>query len=146
MAGTVNPTEEATIKNLRNTRERDFATPPDGKTAQNVVTDEKQDVRDDGSSGSESTATNSEDEFDWDDEGGDAAVEEAKDDSRTARRGRAAWLLFMKLARPLRVLIIGTIGCGIFVTPFIVTELQYKDNIVTPQVGDPIWSTGHGPS
>lgn len=110
-------------------RERDFAS--DGKL--NSTPNEKRDDAE--SSGSDST-TNLDDEFDWDDAGdaGDPATEEKTDDSRTARRGRAAWLLFMQLARPLRVLLIGMLGCGLCVSPFIVTKLRYNDNIVTPQV------------
>lgn len=67
------------------------------------------------------TSTNSSDEFDWD--------EEPSEDSRQgkhARRGRALWLAFMKLTRPVRTLLAGLIGTGFFITPLLVVELKYQ--------------------
>jgi hypothetical protein len=49
--------------------------------------------------GSDSTATNSSDEFDWDAADGD---EHSIHHEKKAKRGRRVWLGFMKLARPVR--------------------------------------------
>jgi hypothetical protein len=48
---------------------------------------------------SDSTATNSSDEFDWDAADGD---EQSIHQEKKAKRGRRVWLAFMKLARPVR--------------------------------------------
>ena len=80
------------------------------------------------------TATNSSDEFDWDDD----------EDSKTqqgmvkAKRGRALWLAFMKLSRVVRVLLVGAIVAAILITPFIVVKLRFKENPVRIQVH--VWS------
>lgn len=49
--------------------------------------------------GTDSTATNSSDEFDWDAADGD---EQPIHHEKKAKRGRRVWLGFMKLARPIR--------------------------------------------
>ncbi|KAG5340337.1 hypothetical protein C0989_002148 [Termitomyces sp. Mn162] len=80
------------------------------------------------------TATNSSDEFDWDDD----------EDSKTqqgmvkAKRGRALWLTFMKLSRVVRVVLVGALVAAILITPFIVVELRFKGNPVSIQVH--VWS------
>ena len=62
--------------------------PPNGRASQDKY---------DGSS--DSTATNSSDEFDWDAADGD---EQSIHHEKKAKRGRRLWLGFMKLARPVR--------------------------------------------
>jgi len=85
-------------------------------------------------SDSDTTATNSSDEFDWDqDESLTTRSENIK-----AKRGRALWIAFMQLARAIRVLLIGVLGAAIFITPLLVVELRFKDNHVSSQVH--VWS------
>ncbi|KAI0788812.1 Mechanosensitive ion channel-domain-containing protein [Abortiporus biennis] len=75
---------------------------------------------------SDSTATVTSDEFDW----------EAEDDARSihfkakaaATRGQAVWKYFMKLSRPIRTLIIGSIGAGILITPLLVFKLRFNSS------------------
>ncbi|KAG5646704.1 hypothetical protein DXG03_002694 [Asterophora parasitica] len=75
------------------------------------------------------TATNSSDEFDWDDD------EETKkfEGKVKAKRGRAVWMLFMKLSRFFRVVLVGAIFAAILITPFIVVQLRFK-NIISNSV------------
>lgn len=85
-------------------------------------------------SDSDTTATNSSDEFDWDED------EDSKTRSETikARRGRALWVAFMKLSRPIRVLLLGALVAAILITPLIVFELRFKSSPASPQVH--VWS------
>ncbi|KAI3619617.1 calcium channel [Moniliophthora roreri] len=78
-------------------------------------------------SDSDSTATNDSD-FNWD-EDEDAAREE-KADKTKAKRGRAAYLAFMKLARPIRVFFLGLLGTGLFIAPLLVVQFQFRDSVV----------------
>ncbi|CAE6495620.1 unnamed protein product, partial [Rhizoctonia solani] len=76
---------------------------------------------------SDSTATNSSDEFDWDaadGDGDDQSVHHAK----KAKRGRRVWLAFMKLARPIRTTIFALIGGGILIAPLLVVHFQFRDS------------------
>src|SRR5438105_160850 len=61
----------------------------------------------DESSESNSTATDSPDEFNW---GEDENSPGENAENIQAKRGRRLWLAFMKLARPIRVLSIGLLG------------------------------------
>lgn len=81
-------------------------------------------------SGSDTTATGSSDEFDWNKD------DEIKDDVHVvkAKRGRALWLAFMKLARPVRVLLVGGIGVAILISPLLVVETRFKGHNARPQV------------
>ena len=72
------------------------------------------------------TSTNTSDEFDWDKEPSDP--EEETHQSKHARRGRALWLAFMKLTRPVRTLLLGVIGAAFFITPLLVVELKYQNS------------------
>ncbi|KAG8741314.1 hypothetical protein FRC10_003018 [Ceratobasidium sp. 414] len=74
---------------------------------------------------SDSTATNSSDEFDWDAADGD---EQSIHREKKAKRGRRVWLGFMKLSRPLRTTIIAVLGAGIFITPLIVVHFKFRDS------------------
>ncbi|KAG9097041.1 hypothetical protein FRC07_010843, partial [Ceratobasidium sp. 392] len=76
---------------------------------------------------SDSTATNSSDEFDWDAADGD---EQSIHHEKKAKRGRRLWLGFMKLARPLRITIIALLGAGILITPLIVVHFKFRDSPV----------------
>lgn len=81
------------------------------------------------------TATNSSDKFDWDEEDDPNAK---TDDLIKAKRGRKLWLAFMRLARPVRVLLVSTIGAAFFITPLLVVDLRFKDSPIKNQVH--IWS------
>ncbi|KAH7887623.1 Mechanosensitive ion channel-domain-containing protein [Phlebopus sp. FC_14] len=82
---------------------------------------------------SDTTETNSSDEFDWDDE--EPSNHEEPHGGKKARRGRALWLAFMKLARPVRTLLVGIIGTAFFITPLLVVELRFSNQtMVRPQV------------
>ncbi|EGN93007.1 hypothetical protein SERLA73DRAFT_190130 [Serpula lacrymans var. lacrymans S7.3] len=82
---------------------------------------------------SDTTGTNSSDEFNWDED--DELTGNGNQASPKARRGRALWLAFMKLARPVRTLLVGVLGAGILISPLLVVELKYKDeSSVRPQV------------
>ncbi|KZP21055.1 hypothetical protein FIBSPDRAFT_1044419 [Athelia psychrophila] len=88
-------------------------------------------------SDTDTDATNSSDEFNWDEE-----EEEAKEAHRIAgtkaKRGRLLYLGFMKLARPVRVILLGIIGAGILIAPLVVVELKFKSSPARPQVH--VWS------
>ncbi|KAG9091833.1 hypothetical protein FS749_016196 [Ceratobasidium sp. UAMH 11750] len=74
---------------------------------------------------SDSTATNSSDEFDWDAADGD---DQSIHHEKKAKRGRRVWLGFMKLSRPLRTTIIALLGAGIFIAPLIVVHFKFRDS------------------
>lgn len=90
-------------------------------------------------SDTESDATESDEDFDWD----------AEDDARSGRnidvadtvnvrRGRAVWRAFMRLSRFVRTLIIGVLGAGILITPLLVFQLRFTN---TPgRVQAHVWS------
>ncbi|KAL0953430.1 hypothetical protein HGRIS_004666 [Hohenbuehelia grisea] len=75
------------------------------------------------SSDTDTTATNSSDEFNWDEDDEDSP--DSPDRSK-AKRFRALWLAFMKLARPIRTLIVGILGAGVLITPLIVVTLKFQ--------------------
>jgi len=83
---------------------------------------------------SDTTATNSSDEFDWDESEG----QEDASDLIKARRVRWLWLQFMKLSRFIRVLLVGVIGAAILITPLLVVDLRFRENPVRLQVH--VWS------
>jgi hypothetical protein len=84
----------------------------------------------------DSTATNSSDEFDWSED------EEAKADKAQlqvrAKRGRRLWLAFVKLAVPVRVVLVSFIGVAISITPLLVVNFCFPDNPAKTQVH--VWS------
>ncbi|TCD67602.1 hypothetical protein EIP91_012232 [Steccherinum ochraceum] len=88
-------------------------------------------------SDSDSTATGTDDEFDW----------EAADDAQStmdvggkvkAKRGRAIWGAFMKLSRFIRTMIVGAIGAGILITPLLVFKLRFNSSPARIQAH--VWS------
>ncbi|TFK44543.1 Mechanosensitive ion channel-domain-containing protein [Crucibulum laeve] len=89
----------------------------------------------DDDSDSDTTATNSSDEFDWDEDEDkkDAAQERVK-----AKRLRRLWLGFMQLARPVRVLLVSTIGVAFFITPLLVVDIRFKGSVIRNQIH--VWS------
>jgi hypothetical protein len=84
---------------------------------------------------SDTTATNSSDEFDWDDD--DEKHADITGPTK-AKRIRWLWTLFMKLSRFVRVLLIGFLGAAILITPLLVVNLRFKNNPVRLQVH--VWS------
>ncbi|OCH93689.1 hypothetical protein OBBRIDRAFT_790044 [Obba rivulosa] len=79
------------------------------------------------------------DEFDW--EADDETHSQHKQSSDTPlklKRGHLLWYSFMKLAKPLRVLIIGVVGAGIFITPLLVFQLRVDGSEVRTEVR--VWS------
>ena len=120
--------DDIVLPTLSLPQERDFASRPLQRPLS--PPSDPQDDTGNYSDASDTTATNSSDQFDWDHD--DDAAAAAKDTK--AKRGRALYLAFMKLARPFRVLLIGILGAGIFITPLIVVDLKFKSNNVRPQV------------
>ncbi|KAG7093888.1 hypothetical protein E1B28_007527 [Marasmius oreades] len=87
--------------------------------------------RDHDHSDSDSTATNSSD-FNWDEDEEDvgrAGTEKAK-----AKRGRAVYLAFMKLARPVRVFLLGFLGCALCIAPLLIVQFLFKETTMYPHV------------
>ena len=85
--------------------------------------------RDGDPSDTDSSPTGSSDEFDWDEED-DASSTKGRHDHHgaKAKRGRAAYLAFMKLARPLRVTLLCILGGGILITPLIIVHFLFPSN------------------
>ncbi|KAI0028347.1 Mechanosensitive ion channel-domain-containing protein [Vararia minispora EC-137] len=78
------------------------------------------------------TATDSDEEFDWN-EGEDAKARTKTglpEAGGKVRRGRRLYLLFLKLARPIRVLIVGILGVGICITPYLVVQFHFKKSLL----------------
>jgi len=98
------------------------------------VTTEKRQGKDDGASDSDSSPTGSSDEFDWDKEEGGASSEARDGRAVKAKRGRAAYLGFLKLVRPLRVILLCILGGGILITPLLVVHFLFRSNPVKNHV------------
>lgn len=91
---------------------------------------------DDGGSDTDDTATDSEDEFDWDAEDDAKSAHVAA--SVKAKRGRLLYRAFLKLPRIFRALLIGVIGAGVLITPLLVVRLRFNTSVVKTQVY--VWS------
>jgi len=83
---------------------------------------------------SDSSPTGSSDEFDWDKEEDDASTKARNDPTVKAKRGRAAYLAFMKLARPFRVTLLCILGGGILITPLLIVHFLFRSNPVSKHV------------
>ncbi|PIL25025.1 hypothetical protein GSI_12913 [Ganoderma sinense ZZ0214-1] len=92
--------------------------------------------QDDGGSDSDDTATDSEDEFDWDAEDDAKSAHVAA--SVKAKRGRLVYRTFLKLPPIFRALLLGAIGAGILITPLLVVRLRFNTSVVKTQVY--VWS------
>jgi hypothetical protein len=86
---------------------------------------------DDVQNDSDTTDTNSSDEFNWD-EDEDAHSEHQQ--KMKAKRGRAVYMCCMRLARPVRVMLLCILGAGIIIVPLLVFELRFKNSVVRPHV------------
>lgn len=84
---------------------------------------------------SDSTPTNSSDEFDW-----EAEEEESPQiaDLKKAKRVRRLWLLYSRLSRGVRLLLVGVLGTAIILSPYVVFRLRFRHSIVYRQVA--AWS------
>lgn len=128
--GTTAPEDNASLPTLSNAKEHDLH-------SEAGHLDHSEDDGDDSDMASDTTGTtNSSDEFNWDEE--DEAVEEQTRRATKAKRGRALYVAFMKLARPFRVILIGVIGASILITPLLVVELKFKSSPARLQVH--VWS------
>ena len=107
-------------------------------TLVNRGTDQTEDVaterrnKDDDASGSDSP-TGSSDEFDWDEEDG-ASTTVRNGHVVKAKRGRAVYLAFMKLARPLRVTLLCIVVGGILIAPLLIVHFVFRSNPVKKHV------------
>lgn len=79
---------------------------------------------------SDSTPTNSSDEFDWEAE---EEEERQTSDPKKAKRIRRLWLLYHRLSRGVRLLILGVLGTGICMTPYIVFRLRFRNSVAYDQ-------------
>lgn len=102
------------------------------KRTEDVETERRKGDDDDDASGSDSP-TGSSDEFDWDEEDG-ASATVRNGHVVKAKRGRAAYLAFMKLARPLRVILLCILVGGILITPLLVVHFLFRSNPVKKHV------------
>jgi hypothetical protein len=100
------------------------------KRTEDVATERRK--GDDDASGSDSP-TGSSDEFDWDEEDGASATIHNGHEVK-AKRGRAAYLAFMKLARPLRVTLLCIIVGGVLIAPLLIVHFLFRSNPVKKHV------------
>lgn len=84
---------------------------------------------------SDGTVTGTEDEFDWDHEdGGTGKTQQGKNKQVKGKRLRYVWLLFMKLSRFVRTLLVAVLGAGFFITPLLVVTFQFRESPVRRHV------------
>ncbi|EIN06056.1 hypothetical protein PUNSTDRAFT_136850 [Punctularia strigosozonata HHB-11173 SS5] len=120
--------EEVPLSNLADPRGHDYA---------DVDTTLRNDPRDhaehlDGSDTGTDSDTD-DDEFDWEADEDSLSVQKQKTHMK-ARRGRALWNAFLRLARPLRVTLVGMLGAGALIAPLLVFELRFKNSVARPHV------------
>ncbi|KAH8832568.1 Mechanosensitive ion channel-domain-containing protein [Flagelloscypha sp. PMI_526] len=82
------------------------------------------------------TATNSSDEFDWDEDDEDRNGRHQV--GKKATRGRKVYLLCLKLSRPVRVFLLGVLGAGLLITPLLVFQFRFLTSPARDHVH--IWS------
>ncbi|KAJ7077903.1 Mechanosensitive ion channel-domain-containing protein [Mycena belliarum] len=78
--------------------------------------------------------SSSDSEFNWDEEDEESKQARSPETVYKAKRGRAVWLAFMKLARPIRTLLVGIVGTAVLITPLLVFQLRFKSNVAQPHV------------
>ncbi|KAI5120357.1 hypothetical protein M0805_006880 [Coniferiporia weirii] len=79
------------------------------------------------------TATNSSDEFDWEAEEDGISAKDLETKRKT-RRGRKIYAHFMRLARPVRTLLVAVLGGGILITPLLVVHFRFHNSAARPHV------------
>ena len=99
-----------------------------GRKQTDDVTTEQLKKDDDDAPDSDSSPTDSSDEFDWDQEEDDTSSKTRNDPTVKAKRGRAAYLGFMKLARPLRVTLLCILGAGILIAPLLIVHFVFNSS------------------
>lgn len=141
--GITPPRDDISLPTLSIPKEHDYAPPfermhSETSRLEHSGEHSQEDVAEiEGDSDTDTDATDSSDEFNWDEE-----EEETNEATRLAgtkaKRGRALYLAFMKLARPVRVILLGILGAGILITPLVVVELRFKSSPARSQVH--MWS------
>lgn len=122
------PHEDIALPTLASSKAIDYASPTKFTDINATVTSHVD------SDSSNTTATNSDDEFDWDADEDAATIHQQADQSSKAKRGRFLYLAFMKLSRPIRTFLIGVIGVGILITPFLLFQLRFTHSVARPHV------------
>ena len=140
MPGGSRNSHDIPLPTLNITKENDYvqavpridteAQPPKSPLRESVIEPEPLD-----GNSSDDTVTELSD-FDWDAE--DDAQSRKEPEKVKAKRIGAIWRWFMKLARPVRTLLIGALGAGIFITPLLVFKLRFNSSPARIQAH--VWS------
>ncbi|KAL4250143.1 hypothetical protein ABKN59_006484 [Abortiporus biennis] len=85
-----------------------------------------------------SSSSDEEEDIDNSDDDSDDSEDEAKNIQRKHKKMSALWSAFMKLSRPVRVLLVGSLGAGIFITPLLVFKLRFNSSPARIQAH--VWS------
>ena len=141
------PPEEIPLPNLGDLKEKELehAIQDITATSHTAGSDDREhlvnpDAQARDNSESETATEESSDEFDWeaDDETHSQHKQPLDSPPLKLKRGRLLWNSFMKLAKPLRVLIIGALGAGLLITPLLVFQLRVEGSEVRTEVR--VWS------
>lgn len=108
------------------TPEKEFKPRPSTRT------DPIRQKNDNKNSDSEESATNSSDESDEE--------PTTPEPTFSAIRGRWLWQAFLKLAKPVRVLLVSLLGSAFFIAPFLVVNLRFRSHPAKIQVQVHVWS------
>ncbi|KAG7444519.1 uncharacterized protein BT62DRAFT_934160 [Guyanagaster necrorhizus] len=111
---------------LKMSEKHDFVPQPVNPPPSHTDDTNRDEIVNDSDAASDTTATNTSDEFDWDEN--EEAVEKNQTTEVRARRGRAIYVAFMKLSRPIRALLIGVLGVGILITPLLVVHFRFRSS------------------
>lgn len=131
----VPPEEDIALPTLAGPKHHDYAPQTPDHTVNDAAVDAAARADSDSSDGS---ATDSADDFNWDEEDENSTQKEREATASKAKRFRFLWMAFMKLSRPIRVLLVGILGCGILITPLLVFQFRFHDNVARLQVH--VWS------
>lgn len=131
----VPPEEDIALPTIASPKHHDYAHKLPNLTVDDEIVNEATHADSDSSEGS---ATDSGDDFDWDEEDETMTRKEKEAHASKAKRFRFLWMAFMKLSRPIRVLIIGILGCGALIAPLLVFQFRFHDSVARPQVH--VWS------
>lgn len=133
--GGVPPEEDIALPTISSLKHHDYASQNLNHNANDQTVNEATRADSDSSEGS---ATDSADDFDWDEEDENMTQREREANASKAKRFRFLWMAFMKLSRPIRVVLIGILGCGVLITPLLVFLFRFHDSVARPQVH--VWS------
>lgn len=134
MSGTKSPAEDIALPVLSKEKDFDFSPAPP-ESNQNTLLNHNSKVHTEtldgaGPLNTDTDDTHSSDEFNWDEDDDARSVRQQK----KARRGRAVYMACMRLARPVRVMLICFLGSGVLIAPLLVFQLRFKNSAVTPHV------------